>query len=192
MSSQLLLQSLQDFYADPHYHQAFLEIMKGTTPISLRSIDWFITNYSKKHNNYYLIYLDAEGYPTRCDQEATFKEHLNVHQSYKAQLKSYSKKTFDPFCRRDRINFEMGEETVDTTVGQLNFFRWALSHLVIDYILENKDVIETDMNESLHKIKEKGKEKKEKSGSRKKREQLSVSATRGLSKTNVSVTIVFE
>jgi len=85
----------------------------------------------------------------------------------------------------------MGEDTVETTVGQLNFFRWALSNLVIDYILENKQDIEKDMNDSLQKIKEKG-GKKEKTGSRKKREQLSVSATRGLSRTNVGVTILFD
>jgi len=191
MSSQLLLQSLKGFYEDPYYHNNFIDIIKGNTPISLRSIDWFITNYSKKHNNYYLIYIDAQGYPTRCEKDATFKEHLNVHHSYKSQLKSYSKKTFDPFCRRERIQFSMGEDTVETTVGQLNFFRWALSNLVIDYILENKQDIEKDMNDSLQKIKEKG-GKKEKTGSRKKREQLSVSATRGLSRTNVGVTILFD
>jgi hypothetical protein len=36
-----------------------------------------------------------------------------------------------------------------TTVGQLNFFKWALEHYVIDYIRDNLNSIELDMNEAL-------------------------------------------
>ena len=74
--------------------------------------------------------------------------------NYKAQLKSYSKKQFDPFCRRNRINFYFNEdEFITTTVGQLNFFRWALQNNVIDYITKNYKDIETDMNINTKKHK---------------------------------------
>ena len=60
---------------------------------------------------------------------------IHVHESYKAQLKAYSKRQFDPFCRRDRIHFYYTPtEKVETTVGQLNFFRWAIENHVVDYV----------------------------------------------------------
>ena len=61
--------------------------------ISLRVIDHFITNYSKKNRiTYNLI-------------ENNQVQIFNVNASYKSQLKAYNKKYFDPFCRRERILF---------------------------------------------------------------------------------------
>jgi len=188
-SHHLLLESLRGFYQNSHYAEELRKILEGERGVSLRSIDWFITNYSKKNNVYYTIYKDIPtGNPTLSDKHSSFSSNVNVHQSYKAQLKSYSKKTFDPFCRRDRILFECKGISVETTIGQLNFFRWALGHMIIEYIEMNKSEIEKDMNYCLKKLKE----NHHKNGSRKKREQLSVSATRGLSKTNMNVEIIFE
>ena len=189
MSSQyLLLESLSEFYDHPYYQSELVHIIDGTKGISLRSIDWFITNYSKKNNIFYLTY-ERDGLPTMSEEDSVFRGNMNVHQSYKSQLKSYSKKTFDPFCRRDRILFKMGNNEIETTIGQLNFFRWALENLVVEYICQNKDIIEKDMNKCLKKIKEKSQNK---TGARKPREELSLSATRGLSKTNISVEITFD
>jgi exoribonuclease R len=184
----LLFESLSEFYQDPYYSQRVHEILSGEIAISLRSIDWFITNYSKKNNIYYQLYKDTEDNPSLA-QDGDFHANINVHQSYKAQLKSYSKKTFDPFCRRQRILVTIGDQEVDTTIGQLNFFRWALQNGVIDYILSQKKDIEEDMNECLKKLKVPSDQKKH---GRKKREELSLSATRGLSKTNVGIELVFD
>ena len=115
---------------------------------------------------------------------------MNVFHSYKSQLKAYSKKKFDPFCRRDRILFKIDKDhSVETTIGQLNFFKWAISNLVTDYIQMNKNEIEYDMNSSL-KLMKINSEKK--SGSRKKRQELSLSATRGLKMNNVPIEINFD
>ena len=115
---------------------------------------------------------------------------MNVHHSYKSQLKAYSKKRFDPFCRRKRLKFDIGNYgSVNTTIGQLNFFRWAIDNLVIQYIQDHQADIENDMNECLKKIKYKSKKK---SGSRKQREELSLSATRGLSRNRISVCLTFD
>ena len=81
-------------------------------------------------------------------------KQLNVFLSYKSQLRAYSKRQFDPFCRRNRINFYFNDtEFITTTVGQLNFFRWALQNNVIDYIMLNYKDIEFDMNENTKKSK---------------------------------------
>ena len=115
---------------------------------------------------------------------------MNVFHSYKSQLKAYSKKRFDPFCRRDRLLFKIDDDnSVATTIGQLNFFKWAISNLVLDYIELNKDDIESDMNTCL-KLMKLNHDKK--NGSRKKRQELSLSATRGLSMNHVSIEINFD
>ena len=186
----LILKSLKKDFSDPYMRIKLLDTLQGTNKISLRSIDWFITNYSKKCNIYYLIFKDSQGHPTHNENHGSFYMSFNAHQSYKSQLKAYSKKSFDPFCRRDRIlfTFDTGDQ-IDTTIGQLNFFKWAIQNLVIDYIIENKQSIENDMNMCLRQIKEKSKGCK---GKRKKREELSLSATRGLSRTNVGIRLTFD
>ena len=114
-------------------------------------------------------------------------KQITIHHSYKSQLKSYQKKNFDPFCRRNRINFECKNFNISTTIGQLNFFKWAIENLVLDYIKTNYDLIEDDMNTSIKKPKNKSTNK-----TRKKRQELSKSASRGLNKNNVTVKITFD
>jgi hypothetical protein len=102
--------------------------------ISLRLIDWFVTNYAKKNNT--II--------TRKHNNNVI--HFNVYLSYRMQLKAYSKQQFDPFRRRDRIMLYYDiDKPVETTVGQLNFFRWMLQNDVIDFVHENAPAIEADM-----------------------------------------------
>ena len=67
---------------------------------------------------------------------------VNVFLNYKAQLKAYSKKYFDPFCRRNRINYK---QSLSTTIGQLNFFKWAIENHIISYIQDNIEDIEKDL-----------------------------------------------
>ena len=53
---------------------------------------------------------------------------------YKLKLKAYSKHRFDPFCRWDRITVPYNETShIQTTIGQLNFFKWAIENYVIEY-----------------------------------------------------------
>jgi len=114
-----------------------LAVINGTTNISLRIMDWFVTNYSKKH---YTVY-DLEG-------SGTPPKRFKVYVDYKLKLRAYSKKRFDPFCRWERINVpHMGGTTyIQTTLGQLNFFKWAIENQVLRYIHDNYSVIESDMN----------------------------------------------
>ena len=116
---ELLIFSLQRFYGSRNDLDKLIPILKGEGDISLRLIDWFVTNYAKKHHVSYIL------------SEQEFIVYLN----YKGQLKAFSKKLFDPFCRRERILFQCGTyEPFETTVGQLNFFRWAFEKNILDYI----------------------------------------------------------
>ena len=181
----LLMSSLSKFYLDEKNINILIPIVNGLSKISLRVLDWFVTNFCKKHNT--VIHYQREGKAQK----------LIVHLDYKNQLKAYSKKQFDPFCRRERINFIYGKgNELLTTVGQLNFFRWAIEHHVLDYINDNLEVIEADMNNSLKievsggKIAEESAlEKQEKK--RKKRHELSISASKSVSKHNVKITVEF-
>ena len=190
INETLLLNSLEDFYNIPQNGNRLLSILNNEFNISLRSIDWFITNFSKKHNIYYNIYKKKDNTFT-LDDNYKLHSNINVFQSYKSQLRAYSKKRFDPFCRRYRIKFICLGKEIDTTIGQLNFFKWAMNNLIVDYISIHKDKIEYDMNSCLKQMKLQGSLMK-KEGKRKKRQELSLSATRGLSRNNVLVRLEFD
>ena len=125
IKNKILLRSLDDFYSDLNNFNILSEyIIKKK--ISLRIIDWFVTNYSKKYNsvinNNFIIFLE-----------------------YKSQLKAYTKKIFDPFCRRDRIIRYYHNTKINTTLGQLNFFKWAIKNNLLCHIVKNISLIEKDM-----------------------------------------------
>lgn len=134
-----LLSKFSEFYSKKSNVKKMLPIIQGESDISLRILDWFITNYSNKKNVFYEL-KDKKGDPYK----------FFVHQSYQDQLKAYSKKQFDPFCRRKRIEFQYDpKHTINTTIGQLNFFRWAIEFKVLDYVKKNLSSIEKDMNNSI-------------------------------------------
>ena len=178
----VLLNSLQQYYNEKKNGENLLNVLDSNQKISLRIIDWFVTNYAKKHNVMYCVErLD--------DENEIVKKQFIVHMNYKSQLKAYSKKQFDPFCRRDRINFFYDKNnSITTTVGQLNFFRWAIQNNILEYIEENIENIEKDMNISVKHLYNKNKESEK---TRRKRQQLSLSATRTVSKHYVSMTVDF-
>lgn len=188
--NDLLLRNLISFYNtydlngthNPHNNlDKMLKIITGDSKISLRIVDWFATNYAKK---YYTLYV-IEG--TNDNVTRRFK----VYDDYKLKLKAYSKKRFDPFCRWDRISIPYTNgKFIETTIGQLNFFKWAIENKVVDYIEENYNDIEKDMNNrnSTSKRKE---IITDNSKTRKKREELSISATKSIKKEKVEIVVQF-
>ena len=187
----LLLESLRKFYENEYYKKQLISILKNERVVSLRSIDWFITNYSKKNNIYYLIYETSKQRPTFIENNNLFRENLNVYHSYKSQLSAYSKKKFDPFCRRDRILFILDEENrFETTVGQLNFFKWALENKILHYIEQNLTKINNDMNNRNSTAK--NRKEKSTAKTRKKREELSISASKSIKKEQVEIIVDFK
>jgi hypothetical protein len=178
--NDLLLNKLMDFYKQEDNLDTMLSIINGESKISLRIVDWFATNFAKK---YYTLY-------TLSGTNKRFK----VYMDYKLKLKAYSKKRFDPFCRWDRINIPYKNNTfIQTTIGQLNFFKWALENEVIKYINDNYSNIEKDMNNRNSTSKRKtvtltG----TKNQTRKKREELSVYASKNIKKEDVEIVVTFD
>jgi hypothetical protein len=191
---ELLKIKLIEFYKNPENLNILLPIILQQTKISLRSLDWFVTNYCKKYNINYPLVKNGE-----TKMYFPFK-------SYKSQLKAYSKKFCDPFCRRERVIFDyknnviinfhptvkLGhKEYIITTIGQLNFFRFAIQDSIINYALENITDIENDMNSTL-----KNRESEKLNGKfvevkNVKRKELSLPGNKSIHITRISATIKF-
>ena len=173
--NSLLLRNLINFYEKDDNMDKMLTIINGESTISLRIVDWFATNYAKQNFTIYNV------------NNSRFKVYID----YKLKLRAYSKKRFDPFCRWDRINIPYKDgQYIQTTIGQLNFFKWALENNVIHYIEEHYIEIEADMN----KRNSTSKRKKSSSSSktRKRREELSVSASKTIYKEQVEIVVKFD
>lgn len=143
---ELVIAKLQKFYSTTPEILHLMPYLTGSAPISLRIIDWFVTKESRRNFTQYTL----------------GGQKFIVFLSYKGQLRAYSKKYFDPNCRRERIMFEIpGQEPFLTTIGKLNFFRWASECNVLNYIEENIDEIREGYNNFL---KENGQYLKKSSG----------------------------
>tara|TARA_B110000971_G_scaffold219411_1_gene260481 strand:+ start:4166 stop:4744 length:579 start_codon:yes stop_codon:yes gene_type:complete len=179
--NELLLSNLLDFYENSANIDLMLNIINGTSKVSLRIVDWFATNYAKK--NYTLYDVSDHGEVKR----------LKVYFDYKLKLKAYSKKRFDPFCRWDRIRIPYKNgDYIETTIGQLNFFKWAIENKVLDFIKDNYDVIEQDMNNRNTTSKRRESiETNNNAKTRKKREELSISATKSIKKEDIEIILTF-
>ena len=202
--NDLLMTNLMKFYDEGNNLEKMLRIINGESPISLRIIDWFATNYAKK---FFTVY------------DVGANRRFKVYVDYKLKLKAYSKRRFDPFCRWDRITIPYSNGTfIQTTIGQLNFFKWALENGVVAYIEAHYSDIEDDMNArnstsrrnnvGLMAEDNAGEEEAEveepdskstgnsnktnnNNKTRKKREELSISATKSIKKETVEITVSF-
>jgi len=226
---ELLHDKLKLFYTSS-IMDILLPIINGETKLSLRIIDWFVTNYTKKNN--IILYNKKKKLITKKSPKNKFEQktkkskyeyvddQFNIYLNYKSQLKAYSKKNFDPFCRRERINFFYNtDKSITTTVGQLNFFKWAIDNNILDYINEHLEKIDSDMNLNIKRhdeTKKKSKktylsktklfnddislkpidlgkeETKNEAKTRRKRRELSCSANNSLNKHKFSITLEFE
>ena len=176
--NELLLKNLLKYYNEEDNLNNMLSIINGESRISLRIVDWFVTNYAKQKFTVYNI------------EKNSSVIRFKVYFDYKLKLKAYSKKRFDPFCRWDRITIPYKENTsIQTTIGQLNFFRWALENDVVKYIENNYEHIEADMNH--RNSTSKNKESLTNNKTRKKREELSISAVKSIKKEDVEIVVKF-
>lgn len=158
------------------------DILDGKSKISLRLLDWFVTNYTDKKKISYPL---------------TNGERFNVHISYKAQLKSYKKKYFDPFRRHNKFNYhyENNTKSVFTTIGQLNFFRWAFSNEIVEYVEKNHDIISNNMikaNKENKKKKDKKKVSTSKVVATTKKKDVNIKAKKVLTDKKYKIIISFD
>ena len=215
--NRLIFEYLMRFYrTNDHFHRMYSSRAEEEGRISLRILDWFSTNYSKK---YYTVYTKSNG------------ERFKVHKEYKEYLNSYNKQRFDPFCRWDNLTLSVqldatgkatlleahppGDDTMpppegctvvpfETTLGQLNFYRWAMNHEVIEYVENHYEEIKDDMmkrskgknspasslasNESIESNLTTSSSTSS-NKTRKKREELSISAAKSIKRENVDIVL---
>lgn len=167
----LLMSNLTEFYQNKEYIEKIKNIVDQHNVISLRVLDWFITNYSKKN-------------------QVIIKDNFNVYQNYKLMLKSFSKRQFDPFCRKNKIIFYYTDtDYIETSCGQLCFFRWCFENKILEYVQANLGAIEQDMKTSL---KQKQIENSKNASDIKRRQPLSISASRTINKQNIKYVVTFD
>lgn len=144
-------------FHDEESESKLREFVKDEYTVAIRVIDHFVVNYSKKQKVSYPVYSGKNG--AGDDKYKIFA----VNKSYKSYLKSFKKEFFDPFCRSTPINL-VGPfgNSIHTTVGQLNFFRWCIPNLVLKYIQDNEDDIRSDMPRTANKRRRKPISKPEK------------------------------
>jgi len=148
------MNSLQRFYSSKENFEKF-NLMRDTQKngISLRTFDKYTTQY---------VLSNTVIFP------GTYK---SVHDSYREQLKSWTKDMFDPNAR-DHTNkntpstdddllrlFSMLIPKVgtieDTNIGQLNFFRWVIRNDIHTLIMNDMENIKIFIK-SRNKKKTKG------------------------------------
>jgi hypothetical protein len=185
---EMVISSLQKFYTSHPEIDKVIAYLNGEAPLSLRIIDWFVTKYSRKN----FIRYPLNG------------QEFLVYLSYKGQLKAYSKQYFDPNCRRERIMFKIPDyDQFMTTIGKLNFFRWALESNILQYIEQHedeirkgynvylKDLIQTQKNNKVT-VKEQLKEQKEQSRVTRRRTKQSPSSLNKLQVYTTPIELTFD
>ena len=126
--------------ADPTFlSHSLCPLITQEVGVSLRALDWLCTNYSQRHA------LTLRG--------------RSVHASYKAKLRAYKRRFFDPFQRcvsgnTGRLSFVFEGNGVEycTTVGQVNFMAWAHTTGIIRWIQSNINAVEKDMASRMKPI----------------------------------------
>ena len=123
--SDILLTSINTFYTEEENRTKLVNILDKSNGISLRNLEWFITNYARKNHT---TFTTRDG------------KLFTVHCAYKSSLDGYSKKLFDPFCRSEKFAYLVPgtSHEIHTTLAQLNFIKWCIKNNIIEYISTNK------------------------------------------------------
>lgn len=165
--------------------EKMVKIINNEHLISLRLLNWFAMKYS------------ATMQALEITKEDGKVELFDVKISYRARLDTHSKKYFDPFRRGPKFEYQYDNDnktkTVETTLCQLNFFRWVFLHDLLTFVEENFDELKNKMgtfNATEKKKKEVKKEKAKKKNIKKKKDELKIKVKR-FTDENTSKLIIF-
>ena len=142
-----ILKRLTKKYAFDDICEIIVPIITQQSGVSLRAVDWLVTNYSKKKQ---ILLSHVSG------------DYVNLFNEYKVALSHFKRRNFDPFRRRQRIHFSFNDTVYDTTVGQLNFLMWAHNFKILEYVVKNATIIENDMNQTTKFVRSEKKKKYDK------------------------------
>lgn len=134
--------------------QKMVKIIENDDSISLRLLNWFAMKHSATMQSLEITNVDGN------------TELFDVKISYRARLNTHSKKYFDPFRRGRKFDYQYDKadntKTVETTLCQLNFFRWLFMHDLLDYVEEHFEELKNRMGTFNNVEKKKKEVKKEK------------------------------
>ena len=137
-------QSLQRELSLEWLSDVLVPILTQTSSVSIRILDWLVTNYSKSQK---VVLYYRQGKKRRI---------FDVYHEYDDTLSTYGRKLFDPFRRGDRTHF-MGKDVktgkmakYETTLAQIVFFKWADEKGVLTFCKKNVEAIEADMHRAHH------------------------------------------
>lgn len=131
-ASGLLEHKLRTFFNDSSRANIALSVLTDRVTFPKRTIDWYITTYTRRHSTFI---------------ETPSGRLVDLHSSYKAQLKSFSKRNFDIFKRGKEVVFDLNGTPCHTTIAQLNFARWFIAFAVYAHFSQHKHEIENEMKE---------------------------------------------
>lgn len=126
---ELLVNALLRFFANQSNIAQIIRLLAPGSRVTRSLLDWFVTNYVKENTVEYM-------YKGRF---------INIRTEYKEQLKRYKKRRSDPFCRgREKFTMKTGVEecpTIETSMRQLCFLRWAIECNVLEYVETHFDEV---------------------------------------------------
>lgn len=138
-----IITNLLLFFKEEYNFSVLYEIInkpkiKGSKKLSIRLIEYFVSNYSKKNNTIISI------------KKNNIIKKFIVWLEYNKELDSDGKEFFDPFCRGadDGKLIELEHPNglnLYTTIAQMNYFRWAIKNNIITYVKQNIDEIYNSM-----------------------------------------------
>ena len=131
-----MFEKLKSFYSVEENMSRFETIVLGRDRLTLRAVDHYVCRDKSS--------------PLFC--------------AYRNLLKVYQKSRFDAFCRRKRILFRCAGREILTTIGQLNFFRFAIERGVLEAARDDIARIEREMNEHVSQTREQRKRQREGAG----------------------------
>jgi hypothetical protein len=177
-SKVVRLREIHAFFDDAIAERILVPVARQTYCVSLRLLDYTMTNWAKKTR--VMTVLNTRG--------GTMP--MNVYSLYKDWLHFYRRKGFDSFRRRERVFFAEPAtgETLETTVAQLNFLRWAELYGVLEYVRDNQAAIEADMMQTLSD----SKRRRQTDGGKRKREELSSAPPSKCVVYPIAQTVVFD
>ena len=124
--------------------EEIVPILERKSYMSLRLIEYFVMKYSRRHHSCAMV------------EQNGVRRFSFFYAEYKSFLLSYPKKLFDPFRRNDNsLALDFNGRQVQTSIGQLNFFKWAVHHGVLDYIREHLQHIQDEMKRDRNMKKKK-------------------------------------
>lgn len=135
ITEQLLMKSLDQFFDNEIYFNTMLDILVHRDSVSLRLLEFMFTKYSKRHETILCI----DGLP------------ISVAQIYRQGLAIHGKARYDCFKRHQRVVFSKHSQQIETTLGQLHFFKHILPTGVIEFARKHAAEIRAEMTETLAK-----------------------------------------